>query len=162
MGNLGEQVMSESQNEVGAVNRRAALGGIVALTAVGAVAGSTPALLRDGSFTLGDTGLRAFKGQYALKGGDMIAATFASPRGKTGLDTVVLMPGKDGFGSDLKAKMRRYARAGKLVVAPDLEATYPDHAILSYDAMVRDVLGKASRLSKGALGNGKMSVVAHG
>ena len=154
--------MSQSQNEVCSVNRRAALGGIAALSAIGAMAGSTPALLRDRNFTLDDTGLRAFKGHYALKGGDMLAAAFASPRGKTGLDTLVLMPGKDGFGPDLKAKMRRYARAGKLVVAPDLEATYPDHAIIGYDAMVRDVLGKASRFSRGALGNGRMSVVANG
>lgn len=154
--------MSQSQHEVASVNRRAALGGIAALTAIGAVAGSTPALLRDGSFTLGDADLRAFKGRYALKGGDILAAAFASPRGKTGLDMVVLMPGKDGYAHDLKAKMRRYARAGKLVVAPDLEATYPDHAILGYDAMVRDTLDKAGRLSRGALGNGRMSVVAHG
>jgi len=154
--------MSESQNEVGSVNRRAALGGIAALSAIGAIAGSTPALLRDTHFTLGDTGLRAFQGRYALKGGDMLAASFAAPRGKSGLDMVVLMPGKDGFGSDLKAKMRRYARAGKLVVAPDLEATYADHAIIGYDAMVRDVMGKVTRLGRSPLANGRMRVVANG
>ncbi len=154
--------MSQRQNKVVSVNRRAALGGIAALSAMGAVAGSTPALLRDDSFTLGDTGLRGFKGHYALKGGDMLAATFASPHGKTGLDTVVLMPGKEGFGPDLKAKMRRYARAGKLVVAPDLEATYPNHAVLGYDAMVRGVLDKAGRLARGVIGNGRISVIAHG
>lgn len=154
--------MLQRQNEVVSVNRRAALGGIAALSALGAVAGSTPALLRDESFALGDPGLRGFKGHYALKGGDMLAATFASPRGRTGLDTVVLMPGKDGFGPDLKAKMRGYARAGKLVVAPDLTATYPNHALLGYDAMVRGVLDKASRFARGALGNGRVSVIAHG
>lgn len=154
--------MSQNHNLASSVSRRAALGGIAVFSVIGATAASTPALLRDGSFTLGDTGLRAFKGHYALKGGDMLAAAFASPRGKTGLDTVVLVPSRDGFGPDLKAKMRSYARAGKLVVAPDLEATYADHAILGYDAMVRDVLDKAVRFSRSALGNGRMSVVGNG
>ena len=154
--------MSDQQSEVGAVNRRAALGGIAALSAIGAIAGSTPGMFRDGGFTIGDTGLRSFRAHYALKGGDMIAASFAAPRGKSRLDTVVLMPGKDGFGPDLQARMRRYARAGKLVVAPDLEATYADHGLIGYDAMVRDVMGKVTRLSRGPLGNGRMSVVAHG
>lgn len=154
--------MVQRRNEVVSVNRRTALGGIAALSAIGAVAGSTPGLLNDERFTLGDTGLRAFKGQYALQGGDKLAAAFASPRGITGLDTVVLMPGRDGFGPDLKAKMRGYARAGKLVVAPDFSATYPDHAVLGYDAMVRGVLDKAGRLARGALGNGRVSVIAHG
>ena len=153
--------MLENQTESVSVNRRAALGGIAALSAVGAMAGSTPALMRDGAIALGDLGLRAFNAHYALKGGDMIAASFAVPRGKTGLDMVVLMPGKSGFGADLAAKMRRYARAGKLVIAPDFQATYADHALIGYEAMVRDVTDKVTRLGRSQLASGRMSIVAH-
>ncbi|WP_404372336.1 hypothetical protein AB5I39_05755 [Sphingomonas sp. MMS24-J45] len=153
--------MSQEQQVV-SVNRRAALGGIAALSAVGAVAGSTPALLQSDDFSVGDTGLRSFHARYALRGGDVLAASFAAPRGKIKIDTVVLMPGKDGFAPDLKAKMRRYARAGKYVVAPDFEATYRNTAIAGYDAMVRDMLDKVRRLSLGSIGNGRLSIVAHG
>ena len=68
--------------------------------------------------------VKVFRGRYVFEGDRMIDGYMVSPRNTARLDTVVLLHGEGGLDAATLATARRYAGAGKMVVVPDLAATY--------------------------------------
>ena len=141
------------------INRRGLMG-IAALSVAGSVAGlAAPAAAAVAPPA--DARLSTFKGRYAIDGGKIINGYFASPRGKTKLDVVLVIPGEQGLDARTRAVVRRHALAGYLAIAPDLAATQGDvPAGASRDAVLAEVIAVVPNLRRLPFGNGKVTVVA--
>jgi hypothetical protein len=108
-----------------------------------------------------DDALRVFKGRYALSGGRVIDGYFVAPKGKTGLDVVVLLHGEGGLDAGACSLAHQYARAGKLAIVPDMPATYSGvSALAGRDAHVADLKRLSGAFGKHLRGNGKVEFVA--
>ncbi len=140
--------------ESGQVSRRSFLGRAGAVSAAGVVAAGTitPAAAFAGS------SMRTYKGKYAIDSHRVIDGFMASPKGKTGLDVVVVVSESGKLDAAAEATARRYAASGWLAVAPDLASTYSKagdkRAMVA--ALTRD-LPRFERLSRKG---GKVTVVA--
>ncbi|HEX4695306.1 hypothetical protein [Sphingomonas sp.] len=135
------------------VTRRRALRGMAAVTAGSVVLpGIAKALPLEGD-------VRVLRCRYALRGDRIVEGYFVSPRGTHQIDTMVLLHREAGLDAAALATARRYASAGKLVVLPDLSATYRG-SLAGRDAQVADVKRLAGKLAKHARGTGKVEVVS--
>jgi len=134
------------------VGRRGVVAALSAAPAIVGFAGS--------AFAATDAGLNARNVRYALRGGKMIDGYFASPRGRANLGVVVVMPDRTGVDAKARETAHRYAQAGYLAIAPDLDATFKGG---SRDAMVAEMmktLPELKRLSHSNSAVARISVVA--
>ena len=146
--------MSHMNNdESGRVNRRSFLGRAGAVSAAGVVAASAinPAAAFAGS------GVKTYKGKYAIDSHRVIDGFMAAPKGKMGLDVVVVVSESGKLDSAAEATARRYAASGWLAIAPDLGATYRKAG--DKQAMVAALTRDLPRLKRMARGSGKVAVV---
>ena len=111
--------MTEVQQQ--AISRRGALRGFAAATAAGVAA---PTLVPAAHAIGADDTIHAVRAHYALPGGRVIAGYFAAPRGKTNLETIVILHGEGGIDNAALSLANGYARAGKLAVIPDMPGTF--------------------------------------
>jgi hypothetical protein len=137
------------------ISRRKALGGIAAATAATvALPGMARAIGAGGD-------LNVFRGRYVFHGDRMIDGYMVSPRGTRPVDTVVLVHGAGGLDAAALATARRYAATGKIVVVPDLAATYRGAgALAGRDAHIADIRRSAASFGRHARGTGKVEVIA--
>lgn len=143
------------------ISRRGALQGLAVATAAGVAA---PAMANISLSEAAD-GLRTFNGRYALPGGRIVAGYFVSPRSSNGMapafDTVVVVPGAQGVDADARALANGYARAGKMVIVPDMVATYAGlKSLAGRDAHIADLKALAPAFAKKAWANGNVEYVA--
>jgi hypothetical protein len=137
------------------ISRRGAIGGMAAAaTATAALPGLARAVGRDDS-------LRMVRARYALRGGRIVDGYFVSPRGTAPLDTVVVLHGAAGLDDSTLALAQRYARAGKLVVVPDMPATYMGlSALAGRDAHIADIKRQRASFAHLARATGKVDFVS--
>lgn len=137
------------------ISRRKAIGGMAAATAATV---ALPGMAR----AIGDSSdLRVFRGRYVFHGNRMVDGYMVAPRGMTPVDTVVLLHGAGGLDATALATARRYAEAGKMVVVPDLAATYRGvSALAGRDAHVADIKRSAASFGRHMRGTGKVEVIA--
>ena len=133
------------------VGRRTLMGSIAALSMVGIA--ETPA------FAAASSTIKTFRGRFGIHGGAIINGYFAAPRGRSELDTIVVLPGKDSLPARTQAVAARYAAAGYLAIAPDLAATYRGGAFPSRDKMIADFSRQLPNLKRMPLSNGSIRVV---
>lgn len=148
-----------SASHINSVSRR----GAISRMAVAAAAGMAAPVLAPAAHAVSGTedGLRVFKGRYALRGGRVIDGYFVAPKGKTGLDVVVVLHGENGFDAGARALAHDYARAGKLAIVPDMPATYNGlTALAGRDAHVADIKGMSRAFGGHLRGNGKVEFVS--
>ena len=137
------------------ISRRKAIGGMAAATA------ATVALPGMARAIGGTSNLRVFRGRYVFQGNRMIDGYMVAPRGLKPIDTVVLLHGAGGLDATALATARRYAEAGKMVVVPDLAATYRGvSALAGRDSHVADIKRSAASFGRHMRGTGKVEVVA--
>ena len=137
------------------ISRRKAIGGMAAATA------ATVALPGMARAVGGGSDLRVFRGRYVFHGDRMIDGYMVAPRGLTPIDTVVLLHGADGLDAAALATARRYAEAGRMVVMPDLAATYRGvSALAGREAHVADIKRSAASFGRHMRGTGKVEVIA--
>ncbi|QNA83299.1 hypothetical protein G4G27_04215 [Sphingomonas sp. So64.6b] len=146
------------------LNRRSVVGGIAAVPiATSAVAGlSAPAMAAPAmaaTIDPTDRRLSIFKGRYALANGKIIDGYFASPRGKTKLNVVLVMPKGDTLDAETENEARRHALDGYLAIVPDLKATSGVAALAGRGAMLADVMTAVPGLKRMAHGNGHVRVI---
>ena len=137
------------------ISRRKAIGGMAAATAATVV---LPGMAQ----AIGATGdLNVFRGRYVFHGDRMVDGYVVSPRGFQPLDTVVLLHGADGLDAAALAAARRYAAAGKMVVVPDLPATYRGvSALAGRDGHIADIKRGAASFGRHPRGTGRVEVIA--
>lgn len=144
--------MSDEQNTITmSVNRRQAIGGAAV------VAGSMAMPAWATSAT--DRRLRVYEGKYAIDGHKIVDGYFATPRGRTGMDVLVVIPGEKGIDDSVRDLVRRHALAGNVAFAPDLAKT-SGKAFAGRDAMIADFVAHTPRLKRHARGNGIVRLVA--
>lgn len=139
------------------LNRREAIGRAAALPVAGVVAGSLA--MPAWASGAGDRRLRIYEGRYAIDSHKIVDGYFAAPRGRTGMDVLVVIPGENGLDESVRDLVRRHALAGKVAFAPDLAKTY-GNPLASRDAMIADFVAHAPRLKRHARGNGTVTLVA--
>ena len=142
-----------SSNEPGQVSRRSFLGRAGAVSAAGVVAAGA---INPAAAFAGST-VRTYKGKYAVDSHRVFDGFMASPKGKTGLDVVVVVSESGKLDSAAEATARRYAASGWLAIAPDLGATYKGS---DKQAMVAALTRDLPRLKRLSRGSGKVAVVA--
>jgi len=145
-------------SHISSVSRR----GVMSRMAVAAAAGMVaPALTPVAHATGSDSGLKAFKGRYALRGGRVIDGYFVAPSNAAYLDVVVVLHGENGFDAAARALAHDHARAGKLAIVPDMPATYSGIAALAgRDAHVADIKAMRDAFARHLRGNGKVEFVS--
>jgi hypothetical protein len=139
------------------VGRRSAMGRMAAMSVAPAIVGSGVLGFAGSAFAATDAGLNARNLRYAIAGGQVIEGYFASPRGRSNLDLVVVLPDQDVVDAKAQATARRYAQAGFYAIAPDLRATFKGG---SREAMVAGMVKAAGNLKRFAHGNGKVTIVS--
>ncbi len=139
------------------VDRRGAITRMTALSAGAVIAGNvaTAAWATNPQ----DRRLSIYEGKYAIDGHKVVDGYFATPRGRTGMDVLVVIPGAGGIDDATRDLVRRHALAGKIAFAPDLAKTTVAR-FASRDAMIADFVHNAPRLRRLARGNGTVRVVA--
>ena len=139
--------------ESGQVSRRSFLGRAGAVSAAGVVAAGAinPAAAFAGN------SVKTYKGKYAVDSHRVIDGFMASPKGKTGLDVVVVVSESGKLDAAAEATARRYAASGWLAIAPDLGATYKGGDKQAQVAALTRDLPRLKRLSRSS---GKVAVVA--
>lgn len=141
------------------LGRRAVMGRMAALPVASAVAGSgivgfaTSAAAATGV----DPRLNARNLRFAISGGRILDGYFASPRGKTNLDVIVVLHGENGLDATAEETARRYALAGYFAVAPDLGKNF---AGFDRDGQVAEMLSLAPKLKRLPHSNGNVRVVS--
>ena len=136
------------------VSRRAFIGHAgIGVAAAGVAVNPAAAALSGGD-------VKTFKGKYAVDGHRIVDGVIAAPRGKTGLDVVVLISESGKLDAAAEAKARSYAASGWLAIAPDLPATYRSAAPGGKAAMVDALMRDVPRLKRLARSSGKVAVVA--
>lgn len=141
-------------HKAGTVNRRQAIGSVAAASAVAVVAGGLAAPAQ-----ASDARLQIFEGKYAFDGHKIVDGYFATPRGKMGMDILLVIPGEAGLDDSVRALVRRHALAGKAVIAPDLAKTAGGR-LMSRDAMIADLVSHIPRMRKHVRGNGRLTVLS--
>ncbi len=143
-----------SNANAGPVSRRSFLGRAGAVSAAGVVAAGTinPAAAFTGN------SVRTYKGKYAVDSHRVIDGFMASPRGKTGLDVVVVVSESGKLDAAAEATARRYAASGWIAIAPDLATTYRKAG--DKQAMVAALTRDLPRLKRLSHSSGKVAVVA--
>lgn len=143
-----------NNDQTGHVSRRSFLGRAGAVSAAGVVAvgAINPAAAFAGN------GLRTYKGKYAIDSHRVIDGFMASPKGKTGLDVVVIVSESGALDAAAEATARRYAASGWIAIAPDLSATYRQAG--DKQAMVAALTRDLPRLKRLSHSSGKVAVVA--
>jgi carboxymethylenebutenolidase len=106
-----------------------------------------------------DRRLSTFKGRYALANGKIVDGYFASPRGKTKLNVVLVMPKGETLDAEAENEARHHALAGYLAIVPDLKATSGASSLAGRDAMIADMMTAMPGLKRMAHGNGHVRVV---
>jgi carboxymethylenebutenolidase len=104
--------------------------------------------------------LSTYKGKYAIDSHRVVDGFFASPRGRTRLDIVVVIPASGTLDAAAEETARSYAARGWLAIAPNLTATYKGAALGGKSAMVAALMGDLPRLKRFARGNGTVAVIA--
>lgn len=135
------------------VSRRAFLGH----AGIGAAAAGIA--VNPAAAALSGASIKTFKGKYAIDGHRIVDGFMASPRGKTGLDVVVLLSESGKLDAAAEAAARSYAASGWLAIAPDLPATYRAAAPAGKPAMVAALTRDVPRLKRLARGSGKVAIV---
>ena len=142
------------------INRRGAMGRMAVAAAASVAAPAIPGVAHAAT-ALNEPGLRSFKGLYALRGGRVVDGYFVAPKGRTGLDVVVVLHGENGFDAKARALAHRYARAGKLAIVPDLAASYSGlDALAGRESRVADMKRLAPAFAGSMHGNGKIEYVS--
>jgi len=143
---------------INSVSRR----GVMSRMAVAAAAGMVaPALTPVARAADSDSGLKTFKGRYALRGGRIIDGYFVAPVNASNLDVVVVLHGEKGFDATARTLAHDHARAGKLAIVPDMPATYRGVAALAgRDAHVADIKALRDAFGRHVRGNGKVEFVS--
>lgn len=144
--------MSESSNH--SITRRGALRGAAVATAATLAA---PGIASAAEVLGVSEGLRTYRGRYALPGGRIIEGYFVAPRSRGQLDTIVVLHGEQGVDARAQAVANYYAASGKLVVVPDMPATYPNGGRA---AQVADLKKLAPNFGKRCMANGNVQFVA--
>ena len=148
-----------SASQINTVSRRGAMTRMAVAAAAGMVAPTLAPAAHAAAAT--EDGLRIFKGRYALRGGRVIDGYFVRPKGRTGMDVVVVLHGENGFDAGARALAHDYARTGKLVVVPDMPATYDGlSALAGRDAHIADLKGLSTAFAGHLRGNGKVEFVS--
>lgn len=139
------------------VTRRQAIGRAAAVSAATVVATSVaaPAWATDAA----DPRLRTFEGCYAIDSHKVVDGYFARPRGRTGMDVLVVIPRGTDISDAERDLARRHALGGQIAFVPNLARTNGNAAI-SRDAMVADFLTHTPRFAKQTHANGTVRVVA--
>lgn len=129
------------------MSRRNAMS-LAALSAVGAAipASAVAALPRTP-----DKRLRTFEGRYAVDSHKIVDGYFVSPKNKTDLDVVMVVPGPGGSIAAARDEAERRALAGAYAVVPALPG---DAAAMK--AEIEDMLPRLRGLAQGS---GKVSFV---
>ncbi len=145
------------------LNRRSVVGGMAAVPiATSAVGFSVPAMAAPAmaaTIDPTDSRLSIFKGRYALANGKIVDGYFASPRGKTNLNVVLVMPKGDTLDAETENEARRHALDGYLAIVPDLKATSGASALAGRGAMLADMMTAMPGLKRMAHGNGHVRVI---
>ncbi len=143
-----------NNNEPGQVSRRSFLGRAGAVSAAGVVAAGTinPALAFAGN------SVRTYKGKYAIDSHRVIDGFMASPKGKAGLDVVVVVSESGKLDAAAEATARRYAASGWIAIAPDLGSTYRKAG--DKQAMVAALTRDLPRFKRLTRKGGRVAVVA--
>jgi hypothetical protein len=138
-----------------AISRRGAIGGMAAAaTATAALPGLARAVGNDDS-------VRVLKARYALRGSRIVDGYFISPRGTSQLDTVVVLHGAAGLDASTLALAQLHARAGKMVIVPDLPATYRGvSALAGRDAHIADIKSLSAKFGSFARATGKVDFIS--
>jgi hypothetical protein len=157
MSNFSKDAANPGQANRGQVSRRRFLGRAGAASAAG-IAASGMAASAAAAVLPGAT-INTFKGKYAVDGHRIVDGFMASPRGKTGLDVVVLVSESGKIDAAAEAAARSYAASGWLAIAPDLPATYRAAALAGKPAMVAALTRDVPRLKRLARGSGKVAIV---
>ena len=136
------------------ISRRKALGGMAAATAATV---ALPGLARaiDGG---GD--VKVFRGRYVFEGDRIIDGYMVSPRNAARLDTVVLLHGARRARLPRRLRPRgAYARAGKMVIVPDMAGDLSRHELRSPDGTrTRGHQGVRERSAGRPARNGKVEM----
>jgi carboxymethylenebutenolidase len=141
------------------LGRRAVMGRLAAMPVASAVAGS--GIIGFASSAAAATGtdprLQAKNQRFAISGGRILDGYFASPRGKTNLDVIVVLHGENGLDTLAEETARRYALSGYFAVAPDLGKNF---AGLSRDGQIAEMVKLAPKLKRLPHGNGNVRIVS--
>lgn len=137
------------------VNRRQAMTCVGAVAGVAAIGIAGPAWATSST----DRRLRIHEGRYAIDSHKVVEGYFATPRGRTGMDVLVVIPGEGGIDDSVRDLVRRHALAGKIAIAPDLARTAGTR-FASRDALIADFIAHAPRLKRHGRGNGTVRIVA--
>ena len=141
------------------LGRRTMMRRMAALPVASAVAGSgivgfaTSAAAATGV----DPRLQAKNLRFAISGGRILDGYFASPRGKTNLDVIVVLHGENGLDAAAEETARRYALSGYFAVAPDLGKNF---AGLDHGSQIAEMVKLAPKLKRLPHGNGNVRVVS--
>lgn len=142
------------------ISRRGAISRMAVAAAAGAAAPAISSVAHAATGFTGTSGLRTFKGKYALRNGQIIDGYFVAPKGKTALDVVVVLHGENGFDAKARVLADRYARAGKLAIVPDLAATYGAAALSGRESRVADIKRLAPVFANSMHASGKIEYVS--
>jgi hypothetical protein len=139
------------------VSRRGAVARLAGASVVGAVGAGVGSSALASVLNPADSSLSEYRGKIAIHGGKVVSGYVTAPRGRHGLDVVVLTHGKAGYDAALENTARRFARLGKVAIVADLTASYRGAAATSHEAMVADL--QSSAFDKIWMGNGNVSFV---
>jgi len=141
------------------LGRRTMMRRMAALPVASAVAG--PGLVGFATSAAAATGtdprLQAKNLRFAITGGRILDGYFASPRGKTNLDVIVVLHGENGLDATAEETARRYALSGYFVVAPDLGKNF---AGLDRDSQIAEMVRLAPKLKRLPHSNGNVRIVS--
>ena len=135
------------------MRRMAALPVASAMAGTGIVGFATSAAAATGV----DPRLHAKNLRFAISGGRILDGYFASPRGKTNLDVIVVLHGENGLDATAEETARRYALSGYFAVAPDLGKNF---AGLDHGSQVAEMVKLAPKLKRLPHGNGNVRIVS--
>ncbi|GAA0329136.1 hypothetical protein GCM10009087_44200 [Sphingomonas oligophenolica] len=140
------------------LGRRTVMSRMAALPVASVVAGSGMVGFATPAAAAGiDPRLNAQNLRFAISGGRILDGYFATPRGKTNLDVVVVLHGKNGLDAAAEETARRYAQAGYFAVAPDLGKNF---AGLDHESQVAEMVKVAPKLKRLPHSNGNVRVVS--
>ena len=145
----------QGQDRATGLDRRQVMARAGSLAGAAAIGVATPAWATSST----DRRLNIYEGQYAIDSHKIVDGYFAAPRGRTGMDVLVVIPGEGGIDNAVRDLVRRHALAGNLAIAPDLAKTAGTR-FSSRDAMIADFVAHVPRLKKHSRGNGTVRIIA--
>jgi carboxymethylenebutenolidase len=140
------------------LGRRTMMRRMAAVPVASAVAGSGIGFATSAAAATGlDQRFQAQNLRFAISGGRILDGYFASPRGKTNLDVIVVLHGENGLDAAAQETARRYAQSGYIAVAPDLGKNF---AGLDHGSQVAEMLKLAPKLKRLPRSNGNVRIVS--